>query len=152
MIASALLLFFLSAVHAQAYCRCESGGPVNDPLQQCFTAGNYSVQNSCYVCPVQNSTAKYYFCDSLYRLGFGTCGQPGAVAAMRAACLAIGGDIASPDFRCLNNGGFDQSQVNGCANSSTTPTASPTSDASSHQSGTPYTVLMFIGLSIVLCL
>jgi len=116
---------------------------VNDPLQLCMTSGNYDVQNSCFVCPVQNATAKYYYCDSLYRRGFGVCGQSGAVAAMKAACLALGGDVNSPDFRCLDTAGTNQSQVIACSGftaAPTAPTGAPTSGG--YRIGTPYSFLV----------
>lgn len=156
-----LVLFslFAYAVYAQGYCQCQSGGFVNDPLQQCLTSANASVQNTCFVCPVTNATAKYYYCDSLLRRGFSGCGQPGAIAAMKAACEAIGGDTSSSDFRCLANAGTDKSQVNSCSNFTAAPTsptgvtttASPTSDAPNKHS-TSYILFMTIGLMLVIWL
>jgi hypothetical protein len=145
-----LSFLFISLASAQGYCQCQSGGFVNDPLQQCMSSANYSVQNACFVCPVQNGTAKYYYCDSLFRLGFAVCGQQGALAAMTAACLAFGGDTASSDFRCFDNGGLNKSQVNACSGITQSPTSAPTSDGSTV--GTPFAWLMIIGLFIFISL
>lgn len=144
-----LFLQLLPYAHAQAYCQCGAGF-VNDPLQQCFTSPNYDVQNACFVCPVQNATAKYYYCNSLYALGFAVCGQSGAVAAMKTACAAIGGDTSSPDFRCFDNTGFNQSQVQACTGVTASPTApvAPTSNAT--RVGTPYAVVVIVGLVLFL--
>jgi hypothetical protein len=147
-----LVCLLAASVRAQGYCQCQAGGFVNDPLQQCMTSGNYDVQNSCFVCPVQNATAKYYYCRSLYALGFGVCGQSGAITAMKAACAAIGGDTSSSDFRCLDSSGLNKSQAVACSGVTAAPTVpttpAPTSDA--NRTDTPYALLLTVGLILFL--
>ena len=135
----------LSAVNAQAYCRCGSPQFVLDMAQQCFTSASYDVQNACFNCPVSNTSGTFYFCASLYGLGYAVCGQSGALAAMQQACTAIGGNPASSAFICRTSAGTNQSQVQACSTPSA-PISVPPSAPSAATSMTPYDALLVIGL------
>ncbi len=155
-LATALLLLGVIGGADAQYCQCLGPRLFNDPLQLCLTSGDYGVQNSCFICPVKNGTGSYFYCDSNYARGFGTCAQPGSLAARQAACLAIGGDPSSPDFRCLDNAGANQSQVLACSGVTAAPTApvtatgAPTSDATT---GSPLSWLLcgLVLLFLIVC-
>lgn len=136
MLLFATLLFLTSA---QQYCRC-SGGFVYDPLRECLHAGDYGVENSCYTCPVTNASGTFYFCGSARAQGF-LCITPGSLAVRQAACVALGGNPSSSEFRCVDSAGANKSQA--CTGVTAAPTEAPTSDAASL---TPYGALMTVGL------
>jgi hypothetical protein len=140
-----LLLLCSPVVDAQTYCQCAHPFQY-DPSAQCFSSGAYGVENSCYNCPVVNGSGIFNFCDSLYRLGYGVCGQSGALAAMQAACTAFGGNINDNTFGCFSNAGANRSQVIQCNITLTEPPVPVNSP--SHAASLILSPLLFLSFGI----
>ena len=104
------------------YCHCNQAF-LEDPTGECLRSAQYDVANACFNCPVANASGHFNLCGSLIRLGFGGCTQPGAAAAMSAACLGIGGNTLQSSYRCIASVGTDQSQLTCAPSAPTAPTS-----------------------------
>lgn len=122
MLSLLLLLVFHGRATDPSYCLCTQAW-VYDPTGQCGDSGTYGLENVCYNCPVVNATGTFNFCGSMIYAGYGSCSQPGALAARQAACVAIGGNTALTSFQCFLSTGANKSQTTGCGTAApTTPT------------------------------
>lgn len=130
-------------VKGQGYCQCGPALFRNDPLQLCMTSSQYGVQNSCFTCPVVNTSGSFFLCFPMYQLGYGSCAA--GYQASVVACQAVGGDTQSSGFFCVDSVGPNQSQVQACP-AFTVPPSAPTAPTSDGYAMTPYDSLTLIGV------
>jgi hypothetical protein len=140
------------------FCVCSETYVVVNNSADCFRSSDYDLQNACFNCPVTLSGGSIENrCMSLIREGYRTCGQSGALVARQDACSAMGGNIASPEFKCSTTlTGTNISQLS-CTTTpptaSTTPTSGGSTPTNTPTSGSSNTVsnFMFMVFVVVFC-
>ena len=139
-----MLFFFITLFvfcRAQTFCQCTQPF-VYDPNNDCLTSGTYDLDNSCFRCPVTNSSGTFNFCMSTRYLGYAFCSAPGSFQARIDACVALGGNTAASSYACMDSTGANKSETTGCGPSP--PTQSPTDAPTNSSSTVGVCIILFI--------